>query len=73
MNEKMKLFLQHFVQLIKERTDELTPISSAPNDFEAGKSMAYHEVADYIVECCRIFDVSFSDLSIRDLDPNKLL
>ncbi|GAO45400.1 hypothetical protein [Flavihumibacter petaseus] len=73
MNEKMTLILKHLVQLIRNRADELAPMSKASNDFEAGKAMAYYEVTGYIVECCRIFDIAISDLSNEDLDPDKLL
>jgi hypothetical protein len=70
---KKELFLQHLLQLIKERANELSPMSNALNDFEAGQAIAYHEVMDYVLECSRIFDLPLSELGIYDFNPDKLL
>ncbi len=70
---KEKLFLQHFVMLVKEKIDQLPSISNAINDFEAGKSLAYHEIADMIVECSNVFSYSLKNLEIADFNPDKLL
>lgn len=66
-------FIQHFITVLKERIDELSPMSKAPNEFEAGKSLAYHEIADLVIECSRVFNINLNDVGINDFDPDKLL
>jgi len=73
MENVERRFIQHFVAVLKEQMEGLSPMSEAPNEFEAGKSLAYHEVADLVVECSRVFNVNLNDIGIEDFNPDKLL
>jgi hypothetical protein len=73
VNNVENRFLGHLIMVIKEKMEDLPPMSKAKNEFEAGRSLAYHEVADIIVECSRLFNVSLKDLGITDFNPDKLL
>jgi hypothetical protein len=66
-------FLQHLIILIKENLGTQVPMSKTSNDFDAGKSLAYHEVADLVMECSRLFNVPLANLGIADFDPDVLL
>jgi hypothetical protein len=57
--------LQHFVASLKEKMDTM-PVKKTEQD--SGRSMAYYEATDLILECSRIFRVK-----IKDFDPEKLL
>ncbi|WEK34569.1 MAG: hypothetical protein P0Y53_18945 [Candidatus Pseudobacter hemicellulosilyticus] len=66
-------FFRHFIKLIEEGIRKQTPMSKAPSDFESGKALAYHEIADMIVECSRIFNIPLNTLGIEDINPDILL
>lgn len=73
MSTSEQNFIQHFVMVLKEKMNEIYPMSEAPNEFEGGKSLAYYEVADLITECCKVFDINLKDLGIDSFNPDKLL
>ena len=74
MNDNTEhLFLHHLITLISQRITELPRISKANDPFDSGRSLAYYEVGGFIVECCRIFNVSIKDLEIPEFDPETLL
>lgn len=73
INNTEQSFIHHFITVINERMEQLHPMSKSPNDFEAGKSLAYYEIADLVVECSRIFNYPLADIDITDFDPDKLL
>jgi hypothetical protein len=66
-------FLRHLITLIRDKVHQQIPMSKAANDFESGKSLAYHEIADVVLECSRIFNVPLRSLGVSDLDPDMLL
>lgn len=72
-NSTIKNFLTHLVILIKDNMEKQSPMSMAPNSFEEGKSLAYHEVADLVLECSRIFDFPLTELGINDFNPDGLI
>lgn len=72
-NDSSTLFLQHLIILVRDRINELSPMSSSSNDFENGKSLAYYEVGGFIEECARIFNLPIQKLGIDNFDVEKLL
>lgn len=66
-------FIEHFILLIKENMDTLTPMSKANDNFESGKTLAYYEVGSMILESAKIFEISLDKFGIYDLDPERLL
>ncbi|SFF33252.1 hypothetical protein [Spirosoma endophyticum] len=72
-SSKKELFLGHLIQLIQENMRATTSASKAKTDFDAGKSLAYYEVADLIIECSNVFNVPLSDLGITNFEADRLL
>lgn len=68
-----QLFLRHFIGLIKERMAELPPMSKASTEFEAGVSLAYHEVSGFILECSQLFNIPLKSIDGEGIDPDMLL
>lgn len=70
---KEQYFLRHLLTLIDTEVNELDPLSKNKSDFESGRTIAYYEVADFIVECSRLFEVPLEDLGLVGFNPDKLL
>ncbi|MEB0261831.1 hypothetical protein [Mucilaginibacter sp. 10I4] len=51
----------------------IAPISKTENEFQAGRSLAYHEVASLIVECSNVFNLPLEALDLFDFNPDNLL
>lgn len=72
-NDNSNLFLQHLIILVRDRINELTPMSRTLNDFENGKSLAYYEIGGFIEECSRIFNLPIEKLGVTNFSREKLL
>lgn len=72
-DDSLKLFLNHYVTLIKEQLDSIVSSEKPVSEFESGRKLAYYEVADLILECSRLFNVPLSGLGIENFDPNNYI